>query len=66
MDRATIYLPEATMGIVGMGGIGCEIARRPGFRMSVVAWTAFPIGSTRREGVESVVAIGPSCPNCSA
>ncbi len=28
MDRATIYLPDATMGIVGMGGIGCGIARR--------------------------------------
>jgi phosphoglycerate dehydrogenase-like enzyme len=28
MDRATIYLPRATMGIVGMGGIGLEVARR--------------------------------------
>ncbi|AMV37995.1 D-2-hydroxyacid dehydrogenase [Planctomyces sp. SH-PL62] len=28
MDRATIHLPRATMGIVGMGGIGLEIARR--------------------------------------
>ena len=28
MDRATIYLPDATLGIVGFGAIGCEIARR--------------------------------------
>ncbi len=28
MDRATIFLPGATMGIIGMGAIGCEIARR--------------------------------------
>jgi phosphoglycerate dehydrogenase-like enzyme len=28
MDRATIYLPRATMGVIGMGGIGCEVARR--------------------------------------
>ncbi len=36
MDRATIYLPNATLGIVGMGGIGLEIARRAtAFGMSV-------------------------------
>ena len=28
MDRATIYLGEAKLGVVGMGGIGSEIARR--------------------------------------
>src|SRR3954447_11077477 len=28
MDRATIFLGAATMGIVGLGGIGAEIARR--------------------------------------
>ena len=28
MDRANIFLPEATMGIVGFGAIGQEIARR--------------------------------------
>ncbi len=28
MDRATIFLPDAAMGIVGMGGIGLEVARR--------------------------------------
>ena len=43
MDRATIYLPQATMGIIGMGAIGCDIARRRwllGCRC--VAWTGFP------------------------
>src|SRR3954452_22492050 len=28
MDRATIYLPSATMGVIVFGGIGAEIARR--------------------------------------
>src|SRR3954453_5028749 len=28
MDRATIFLPDATMGIVGLGAIGAEVARR--------------------------------------
>ena len=43
MDRATIYLPDATMGIVGMGGIGCEIARRAlAFGMSVRGVDRFP------------------------
>src|SRR5919112_2693543 len=28
MDRATIFLPEATLGIVGFGRIGCAIAER--------------------------------------
>lgn len=36
IDRATIFLPASTMGIVGMGGIGREIARRAGaFGMTV-------------------------------
>ena len=48
MDRATIYLADATMGIVGMGGIGCEIARRAlAFGMSVRGVDRFPIGSSR-------------------
>src|SRR3954465_13906255 len=38
MDRATIFLPEATMGIVGLGAIGSEIARRAiAFGMTVRA-----------------------------
>src|SRR3954466_12231224 len=28
MDRATIYLPGATLGVVGFGAIGAEVARR--------------------------------------
>ena len=43
MDRATIYLPDATMGIIGMGGIGCEIARRArAFGMAVRGVDRFP------------------------
>jgi phosphoglycerate dehydrogenase-like enzyme len=38
MDRATIYLPDAAMGIVGLGAIGREIARRArAFGMTVIA-----------------------------
>jgi phosphoglycerate dehydrogenase-like enzyme len=55
MDRATIYLPDATMGIVGMGGIGCEIARRArAFGMSVRGVDRFPDRVRAPEGVESV------------
>ena len=55
MDRATIYLPDATMGIVGMGGIGCEIARRArAFGMSVRGVDRFPERVKPPEGVESV------------
>ena len=45
MDRATIFLPQATMGIIGMGAIGREIARGPwrsGWPSE--AWTGFPSG----------------------
>jgi phosphoglycerate dehydrogenase-like enzyme len=55
MDRATIYLPQATLGIVGMGGIGCEIARRArAFGMSVRGIDRFPERVRAPEGVESV------------
>jgi phosphoglycerate dehydrogenase-like enzyme len=55
MDRATIYLPEATMGIIGMGGIGCEIARRArGFGMTVRGVDRFPERVRPPEGVEAV------------
>lgn len=55
MDRATIFLPDATMGIVGMGAIGCEIARRArAFGMSVRGVDRFPERVLVPEGVESV------------
>jgi phosphoglycerate dehydrogenase-like enzyme len=59
MDRATIYLPDATMGIVGMGGIGCEIARRArAFGMSVRGVDRFPDRVAAPEGVEEIMGIG--------
>jgi phosphoglycerate dehydrogenase-like enzyme len=55
MDRATIYLPQATLGVVGMGGIGCEIARRAmAFGMSVRGVDRFPDRVRPPEGVQSV------------
>jgi phosphoglycerate dehydrogenase-like enzyme len=55
MDRATIFLPDATMGIVGLGAIGAEIARRAlAFGMSVIAVDRFPERTKPPEGVESV------------
>jgi phosphoglycerate dehydrogenase-like enzyme len=58
MDRATIYLPQATLGIVGMGGIGCEIARRAmAFGMAVRGVDRFPERVRAPEGVLSVQAI---------
>lgn len=53
MDRATIYLPHAALGIVGMGGIGREIARRAlGFGMRVRGVDRFPGRAEPIEGVE--------------
>jgi phosphoglycerate dehydrogenase-like enzyme len=58
MDRATIYLGEAKLGVVGMGGIGCEIARRAlGFGMSVRGVDRFPERVYAPEGVQSVLGI---------
>ncbi len=55
MDRATIFLPDATMGIVGLGAIGSEIARRAlGFGMTVRAVDRFPERIRPPEGVELV------------
>ncbi|MGC8644516.1 MAG: D-2-hydroxyacid dehydrogenase [Isosphaeraceae bacterium] len=55
MDRATIYLPEATMGIIGMGAIGREIARRArAFGMIVRGVDRFPDRVQPLEGVERV------------
>ena len=43
MDRATIFLPEASMGIVGFGKIGCAIAERAkAFGMTVRAVDRHP------------------------
>ncbi len=55
MDRATIFLPDATLGIVGLGAIGREIARRGlAFGMTVRAVDRFPERITPPEGVEGV------------
>ncbi len=55
MDRATIFLPDATMGLVGLGAIGSEIARRAlAFGMTVRAVDRFPDRTRPPEGVESV------------
>ena len=55
MDKATIYLPRATMGIFGMGAIGCEIARRAlDFGMKVRGVDRFPDRVQAPDGVESV------------
>jgi phosphoglycerate dehydrogenase-like enzyme len=55
MDRATIYLPSATMGIVGMGGIGREIARRAlAFDLTVRGMDKYPEKTAPVEGVNRV------------
>ena len=55
MDRATIFLPDATMGVVGLGAIGGEIARRAlAFGIRVIAVDRFPDRTRPPEGVESV------------
>ncbi len=55
MDRATIFLPETTMGIVGFGGIGAEIGRRArAFGMGLLAVDRFPGKCPVIEGLEGV------------
>ena len=55
MDRATMYLPKATMGVIGMGGIGCEIARRAtAFGMAVRGLDRHPDRVQPPEEVERV------------
>ncbi|MHB1561268.1 MAG: D-2-hydroxyacid dehydrogenase [Isosphaeraceae bacterium] len=58
MDRATIYLPDATMGIIGLGGIGREIARRArAFGMTVRGVDRFPDRARPIENVETVMGV---------
>jgi phosphoglycerate dehydrogenase-like enzyme len=55
MDRATIYLPSSTMGIVGIGGIGREVARRAlAFGMTVRGVDKYPEKMSPPDGVERV------------
>lgn len=57
MDRATIYLPRATMGIVGAGAIGREVAKRArAFGMTVRGVDRFParVESEDFERIEGV------------
>jgi phosphoglycerate dehydrogenase-like enzyme len=55
MDRATIYLPDATLGVVGFGGIGSEIARRAlAFGMTVRGVDRYP---ERTRSVPGVLAV---------
>jgi phosphoglycerate dehydrogenase-like enzyme len=55
MDRATIFLPDAKMGIIGMGAIGCEVASRAlAFGMSVRGVDRFPNRGRAPKKVESV------------
>jgi phosphoglycerate dehydrogenase-like enzyme len=58
MDRGTIFLPKATMGVVGLGAIGAEIARRAlAFGMTVRAVDRYPERTNPPEGVQTVEAI---------
>jgi phosphoglycerate dehydrogenase-like enzyme len=53
IDRAHMHLADATLGIVGLGSIGSEIARRAlAFGMRVVA--VDPVQTTAQEGVDSL------------
>jgi phosphoglycerate dehydrogenase-like enzyme len=55
MDRATIFLPEATMGIVGFGAIGSEIGRRASaFGMTVRAVDRYADRKLTPDGVASL------------
>lgn len=56
MDRATIFLPETTMLVVGFGAIGSEIARRAlAFGITVRGVDENPDRVSIPEGVEEVV-----------
>jgi phosphoglycerate dehydrogenase-like enzyme len=58
MDRSTRFLPDCHMGIVGMGGIGAEIARRAlAFGMTVRGVDRYPERVDVPEGVEGVLGL---------
>ncbi len=55
MDRATIFLPDATMGIVGLGAIGRDIAKRAkAFGMNIIAVDKHPERIAPNSDVTSV------------
>src|SRR4051812_15408713 len=57
MDRAIVYLPRATLGIIGFGAIGAEIARRAlAFGMTVRAVDRHP-ERTAQDSVPGVDAV---------
>ena len=58
MDRGTIFLPGKTLGIIGCGGIGSEIARRShAFGMRAIGVDRFPDRVAAPERFESIVGI---------
>lgn len=62
MDRATIFLPEAKLGVVGFGAIGTEIARRAlAFGMTVRGVDRYPERTQPPQGILAVDGM-PSLP----
>lgn len=56
IDRAHLHLADATLGVVGLGAIGCEIARRAGgFSMRVLA-----VDPVRTEAPPEVESLWPA------
>ncbi len=53
IDRAHLHLADCSLGVVGLGGIGCEVARRAlAFGMRVLA--VDPVRTSAPTGVESL------------